>query len=98
MGQACASYKGGYWEFYLLSNGGLYLGLRGYDGPLRIAWGGNYFSGEMSTDAASIGVNLFALSQLSCETAKDSVCELFYALRTYAIQHEERALILGFID
>ena len=98
MGRACDAYTGGYWDFYQLSNGGFYMGLSGYD-RLGIVWSDNFFSGQLSADAASIGVTLMVLGWVCCDPQQPSrIQDHFYLLRSFALQHEEAGSILGFID
>jgi hypothetical protein len=46
-------YTGGYWNFYALTNGGFYMAPAAPK-RMRLAVGGNGFSGEMSGDAAGV--------------------------------------------
>lgn len=91
------SYEGGYWDFVELSNGGFYMSLRSSQ-PFHLIIASNGFDGEMSADAASVVVNLFALCQLANEHELESLTEMFYALRYYASEHSEARQILRAID
>ena len=97
MDRACEAYQGGYWTFYTLSNDGFYMGLPGGE-RFQMSWADNWFEGEMSADAASIGVNLFALSALSFTSCSEHYHDAYHALRDYALEHEEAAQISRFID
>jgi len=97
MGQLCADYTGGFWNFWTLSNGGGYLAPSNVD-PMKLRVDGNGFEGEMSADAAGIVATLFTLSQLSIQTQQDAIGDLFHALREFAGEHAEAALIFGAID
>lgn len=99
MDKACENYDRGYgyWNSYNLSNGGFYMSIRTED-RLKIQWPDNFFKGEMSADAAGIGVSLFAQNALCWEAKSERFNDQFYALRDYAAQHEEASLIFGFID
>lgn len=94
-------YRGGYWEFVELSNGGGYLQLA-TERPIRVVVNTNGYAGTMSADAASIVVNLLALSELSFiwqgHRDSDRVIDTFYALREYASCHAEAAAIFAAID
>lgn len=92
----CRDYKGGYWDFVDLSNGGFYLRLVS-DEPLAMYVDGNGFDGAMSADAASIVACLFAINELLFDGA-DELTDAYYALRDYAVQHPERRSILHAID
>lgn len=84
---------GSYWEFVELSNGGFYMSLivtrRLY---LSIASSG--FEGEMTADAASIVVNLFAQHQLAGQHKIESLIDKFNTLYEYAAIHPESQQIL----
>lgn len=96
-GHFCHAYQGGYWEFYTLSNGGFYMQLVSKD-IFSVTNDANYFSGELSADAYSIGINLYALNALLQKHADNQLIEHYYALRDFAIQHKEASAILSFID
>lgn len=93
----CPSYQGGYWEFYTLSNGGFYMQLATEE-TFSVTNDANYFSGELSADAFSIGINLYALNALLQKHTDNRLIEHYYALRDFAIQHPEASAILSFID
>lgn len=97
MKEDAAKYNGGFWEYYTLFNGGFYMSLT-QEKPLKMVCVGNYYEGEMSADAASIGVNLFALNTFACEINPEKFGEAYYQLRDYAIQHNEAAQIMAYID
>ena len=94
----CKSYRGGYWEFYDLSNGGCYLALRS-NTPLDIDVDGNGFQGTVSPDAAGIIVTLFTLSELSFRHENEEIFSTrFHQLRDFAQSHADQALIFQAID
>ncbi|EGQ8484949.1 antirestriction protein [Vibrio diabolicus] len=94
-------YNGGDWEFYSLSNGGYYMAPN-YDAPLFLEISDNWFSGQMTADAAGIVATLFALGQLAGEsqgtTLGDRFITLYHLLRAFAKEHPESSLILSAID
>jgi hypothetical protein len=92
-----ADYKGGYWEFYELSNGGWYMAPRG-EQRYQMHWDGNYYEGNMSADAAGITASLFTLSHLANTTQQDPLIEAYHWLREYATQHAEWEQIGRAID
>lgn len=96
MRRLCPGYNGGFWEFIDLSNGGFYLRLV-TEKPLTIHVEGNGFSGELSADAASIVVCMFAINELMFDGAHQ-LDDAYYALRDYALQHAECRSILHAID
>lgn len=97
MGQLCADYNGGYWQFYELSNGGFFMALDS-EKRFRAVWPDNYSDEEMSAEAASIAANLFALNALCWQSPSEALTEAYYALRDFAAQHNEGAKIMRVID
>lgn len=102
MGRACADYHGGFWQFYALSNGGFFMA-PDRDEPMTLTWPDNYFEGQMSAEAAGIGVSLMALSFLTfseriSDATRECLADRFHELREFASAHAEANLILGFID
>jgi hypothetical protein len=91
------AYRGGFWNFHELSNGGFYMAPVG--GPLRIEVLGNGFEGTLSAEAAGITVCLFAYSHLSFRYPEEECfARHFHALREYALSHEEQRAIFQAID
>jgi hypothetical protein len=94
----CADYRGGYWNFLDLSNGGCYLApseSRGY----RILVEGNGFSGNLDAECAGIVATLFALSHLSMRFPSNGrLAERFHQLRDFACEHPDGNLIMAAID
>ena len=94
----CKSYRGGYWEFYDLSNGGCYLALRSQT-PLDLDINSNGFQGTVSADAAGIIVTLFTLCELAFRHENEEIFSTrFHQLRDFATTHAEHALIFQAID
>lgn len=100
MRRLSGGYNGGFWNFYELTNGGFYMAPE--VGLLQVEVAGNYFSGEMSADAAGIVATLFALGQLAEETQGmdecDTLIDCYHWLREYAGTHAEAARIYRAID
>jgi hypothetical protein len=97
MGSLCADYDGGYWEYYELSNGGFYMAPKS-DKRHMIEVAGNFYSGEMSADAAGIVACLFAFSELAERTRDERFIHLYWQLREYAQEHAEFLAIRRAID
>lgn len=97
MRSLCEDYTGGRWEFYDLSNGGFYMA-PDVEGKLHLAWPGNWFSGDMSADAAGIVACLFAINSLLWDAPSEKLEHAYYALREFAYEHAEAQLILAAID
>ena len=92
-------YRGGYWDFYALSNGGFYMA-PAMEGVFRVR-SENGFEGEMSADALGLTVCLYAYSHLSFagETAFSEACaEQYHLLREFSLDHAEASAILRAID
>jgi hypothetical protein len=100
MDAQAAGYKGGFWEFIELSNGGFYM--RPPAGPLAGKWmldcESNGYQGELSADAIGIVMCLHAYSHLSFEFPTQVLAEKFHALREYAMDHPEANEIIQAID
>jgi hypothetical protein len=97
MGEYCADYKGGYWQFFELSNGGFYMAPKLDRVQLHVP--SNGYRGEMSADAAGVMACLFAFSLLSSEYPQVAVFgRHFYRLRDYALGHVESTQIFKAID
>ena len=98
LGNLCADYRGGLWNFFDLSNGGCYLApseSRGY----QLLVEGNGFCGKFDAECAGIVATLFALSHLSIRFPdQDRLAERFYQLRNFACEHPDGNLILAAID
>lgn len=93
----CQDYSGGYWDFVELSNGGFFMSLRS-DLLCKLIIPTNGYEGEMTAEAASIVVNIFALSQLANEHKMDFLIDMYHALRDFACDHPEARQILCAID
>ena len=97
-GRLAAQYRGGYWLFYELSNGGFYMGLR----PEKVfaVSSQNGFEGQMSGDALGIVSCLFGYSNLSFggDAFAEKAAQHFHWLRAYAIGHSEVSAILAASD
>lgn len=96
MSSLCPKYRGGFWDFVDLSNGGFYMRLAS-ERSFAVHVDGNGFTGVMSADAASITASLFAINHLLFQGASH-LDDAFYALRDYARCHAEGASIIQAID
>lgn len=88
-------YNHGYWDFYLLSNGGFYMAPR-TDKRFNISTP-NMYDGEVSADAAGIIACLDVWNALA-QSADEKMIDLFYQLRDFAKDHEEAGAIFAAID
>lgn len=96
MGRLCDGYRGGFWRFFDLSNGGFYMAPT-LPGPLHICVDGNGFSGDLSADAAGVVATMFALNRLACD-GHDQLDDAYFLLGDFACQHGEHRSILKAID
>lgn len=96
--QLAENYDFGYWEFFLLSNGGFYMALRS-DTIYNVSCD-NGFEGQMTADALGIVACLYAYSNLSFGDGEFAVicANHFHELRGYAMEHPEVRSILRAID
>lgn len=92
-------YKGAYWEFYSLSNGGFYMAPcsnKAYQVSCD-----NAFKGELSADALGIAACLYTYSHLSF-TANPNFADIcsnhYHWLREYMLENAEASAILSAID
>jgi uncharacterized protein YyaL (SSP411 family) len=97
MRELSRTYRGGYWHFYDLSNGGFYMAPSD-EAPVLIRVEGNGYDGSMSADAAGIVVSLFALCQLSAQYQSSTFAEHYHRLRDFALDHAECRAIFAAID
>jgi hypothetical protein len=97
MREFVAEYKGGFWDYYELGNGGFYMAPK--SDPVKFNVHSNGFAGMLSADAAGITVCLFTFSHLSFQhPTEDLFSDHFYALREFAIDHREAELIVAAVD
>ena len=97
--QLSIDYRGGYWLFYALSNGGFYMAP---DSEKTFAVScENYYQGVLSADALGIVVCLYAYSHLSF-TPNGRLGRMYarhyHLLREYMCEHPDVAEILSAID
>ncbi len=101
-------YRGGYWQFYRLSNGGFYMAPQhGSDRGSGNASAGRFQVASengnecfMSADALGITACLYAFSQLSFGQGEfaEACAEHYHRLREYVFAHVEARGILQAID
>ena len=98
-GSITTEYRGAYWEFYSLSNGGFYMAPC-LDKPYQVSCD-NGFEGTLSSDALGITACLYAYSHLSFTANPNfaDICSNHYQwLRTYMLENIEAGAILAAID
>ena len=98
-GSLAGDYHGGYWTFYLLSNGGFYMAPEA-DSNFTVSCK-NGFEGSLSSDALGITACLYAYSHLSFNGNEEfaQICaRQYHWLRDYMLDHAEARAILRAID
>jgi hypothetical protein len=101
MDRFCTDYRGGIWNFYTLSNDGVFMAPEAHEDAdekwsMFNSMNGN--GGELSSEAAGIAVCLIAYSHHACRTECDAMTEHYYRLRDYALSHAECNAIMHIID
>jgi hypothetical protein len=92
-------YRGGYWDFYTLSNGGFYMAPAG-DRRYHVICE-NQFEGDLSVDAFGITASLYAYSNLSFsgpDAFADICFDHYHWLRDFTFEHPEVEAILKATD
>ena len=97
-GMLARDYSGGYWQFYVLDNGGFYMA-PDVDHNYEVSCA-NGFEGTLSADAFGIVVCLYGYSGLSFGDGAfaETCAEQYHLLREYALGHPEAGAILAAID
>ncbi|SIT04620.1 antirestriction protein [Achromobacter sp. JD417] len=98
MEMLCSEYRGGYWEFFELSNGGFFMVPSMQKERVRVVQAMNGYSGEVSVEAAGIIACLFGFYALACQSQQENHLDLYMALRDFACGHAEAREILQAID
>ena len=93
-----SDYRGGYWAFYRLSNGGFYMA-PDEDRMFRVTCE-NGFEGHLSAGALGITACLYAYSHLSFSDMliADAFAQHYHWLREFALDHAEAGAIIAAID
>ena len=98
-------YRGGSWDFVKIAGGGYMAPSGEATRRLRVSVNSNGFDGELSFDAAGVVATMFAINgaimaahDRGDDAAQEVLCDRYYALRDYAIEHPEHRAILGAID
>jgi len=96
--QLAQAYSGGYWHFYLLSNGGFYMAPKQDESFAVLA--DNGYEGSMSTEALGITACLYAYSNLSFGEGSfgETCADHYHWLYEFAMAHPEAAEIRAAID
>ena len=96
MGNLCTLYRGGYWDFFDLSNGGCYLAPS--CGTYALA-APNGFEATVDANVGGLIATLYAFSHLAFKFESVEVfAERFHQLREFALEHAESRTIIAAID
>ena len=93
----CDEYHGGYWDFYHLSNSCPLMVLSS-ESCHKVVNDMNFFTDAMSSEAMSVGVNIFAMYALLEETRDSDLIHYYRTLKEFASEHIEASKIMRFID
>jgi hypothetical protein len=97
--QLSADYRGAYWHFHSLGNGGFYMAPES-ESPFRVQCP-NGFEGVLSGDALGLVACLYAYSHLSFVSTKPATttyARMYHRLREYVMEHAEVDAILQATD
>jgi hypothetical protein len=97
-GRLSPQYKGGYWDFFAITNGAFFMAPR-LDTMFSVSCE-NGFEGKLSPEAFGITVCLYAYSHLSFGQGEfaQNCAEQYHLLRDYMMGHREARAILRAID
>lgn len=93
-----SDYRGGFWQFHVLSNGGFYMA-PDRDSSFAVS-ADNGFEGSLSSEAFGIVVCLYAYSGLSFggDEFAEVCAEHYHLLREFALDHAEAGGIMTATD
>lgn len=97
MDRYAENYTGGLWDFFELSNGGMFIAPSSED-KFHMANAINHSDEIMTAQAAGIGITLYALNALAINFEAPEMGTLYYALKNFAAEHPESRSIFRFID
>lgn len=95
----CMDYSGGIWNFYMLSNGGVFMVLEVENDEFWLLFNmmnGN--GGDMSVEVVGIVVCLMVFSYYVCCIECDVMMEYYYCLWDYVFNYVECNVIMYIID
>lgn len=98
LSEYCAEYRGAYWQIWELSNHTFFMVPEVNTETLKMSCSGNFYSGEMSAEAAGIVACLGAFNRMAWATDDQRFVNHFYALKDFASQHSEATEIFKAID
>jgi len=96
MGKLCPSYRGGYWNYVELSNGGAFMYPTGVD-AFEFLVEGNGFNGNVSAEVAGIIATTFALNGMLWQ-GWDSLNAKYELLLEFIGEHPDAMTIRRALD
>jgi hypothetical protein len=96
MGNLCSAYRGGFWNYVELSNGGAFMYPSGVD-QFELEVDGSGFHGTVSPEVAGIVATAFALSGMLWQ-GWDSLNEKYEQLLEFIGEHPEAMTIRPALD
>ena len=96
MGSLCPTYRGGFWNYVELSNGGAFICPSGVE-SFAISVDGNGFNGTVGAEVAGIIATAFALNNMLWR-GWDSLTEKYEQLMAFIAEHAESATIRRALD
>ena len=96
MREIAPEYRGGYWHYYEVSNGGFYMAPDATT-PFAVSVDGNGFRASLSPDVAGIVASLFGINRVA-NAGCEKCIEHYYLLRDYAASHAAHSDIFRAID
>lgn len=93
--ESYTEYRGGYWNFYRLSNGGIYMAPDS-ERTWRFRNPNNWSDEVMSSEALGIACCLYAFSYLSFHYPQAG--DQYHLLYAFALEHPEANAIFAAID
>lgn len=97
LSKLCTNYKGAFWNFYELDNGGFYMAPC-LDEKFEIFVEGNGYEGILSADAVGIVATLCVINHLCWLDKAEKMINQYYLLRDFAAEHSEANEIYSAID
>lgn len=97
MGMLCPGYRGGFWDYLELSNGGCYMRPHVASTELWAILSPNGHEAQVSADAAGLLASLFGINGLTF-AGLDKLVDPYYSLLDFARQHAEARDINDAID
>lgn len=97
LGMICKHYDGGVWDYYKLSNGGVYMAPDRM-GDFELLVPGNGFEGIVDAECAGLIATAMAYSHLSFDIPGDCFPRAFVQLSKFIYQHRYAGAMFAALD